>query len=379
MPTPQWAREQVGWSPSDEALPGDLDGVNLVLNRSRLANFLAGFAEDKDVRDLLMLDLLASAAGFLVSSTGVAETGPSLPLRPFRLWEYVWLYKALGLSAGGLKVLDLGGPATPISLLAALAGCHVTSIDINAEAVESGRECTRSWNLHSFEPMVGDMRDLSPLYGQQFDVIMSCSVLEHLTANDQETALGEIARVLSPGGMVGLTFDYGKAAPGVNRYLPPPHDPPGTAAEAARRWSKGGLTVIGNPFVEEPGDGVLFHDDVVRYTIASLFLSKPPARAVSVPRCELEGSALGSLVVDRLPFRLYQAVIHSEKAAAEQRLQLHAEFERIAREKDARADFLEQAAAERLAAMIEKDRAMAELRRELDRLAARRRAGSVDA
>lgn len=316
MPTPQWAFELASWSPGDEALPADLEGINVVLNRARLASFLGEFAEDKDVRDLLVLDLVANAAGFSVSSTGVAEAEPTLPFRAFRLWEYAWLYKTLRLSNGGLRVLDLGGPATPLSILAAVAGCSVTSLDINADAVKSAEECARCWKLGSFEARVGDMRDLSDLLSEGFDVIISCSVLEHLTTHDQEAALCEMARVLAPGGMVGLTFDYGQAAPGANRYLPPPHDPPRNAAEAVRRWRQGGLTVVGNSFSEDPVPGSLFHDPVVRYTIASLFLAKPPAPEISVPRCEPMGSALGNLVIERLPFRLFHRAAQSQAAIA---------------------------------------------------------------
>ncbi|HEX4229459.1 MAG TPA: class I SAM-dependent methyltransferase [Bryobacteraceae bacterium] len=316
MPTPQWAFELASWSPGDEDLPVGLDGINVVLNRARLANFLGQFAEDKDVRDLLVLDLVANAAGFSISSTGVAEAEPTLPFRPFRLWEYAWLYKTLRLSNGRLRVLDLGGPATPLSILAAVAGCSVTSLDINAEAVKSAEECARCWKLRSFEARVGDMRDLTDLPAEGFDVIVCCSVLEHLTSQDQEAASYEMARVLAPGGMVGLTFDYGPAAPGANRYLPPPHDPPHNAAEAVRRWCQGGLSVVGNSFSEDPVPGSLFHDPVVRYTMASLFLAKQPEPEICLPRCEPIGSALGGLVIERLPFRLYQRAIRSQATIA---------------------------------------------------------------
>jgi SAM-dependent methyltransferase len=415
MPTPPWALDLASWLPGDEALPEDLEGINVVLNRARLANFLAEFAEDKDVRDLLALDLITSAAGFSVTSTGVAETEPSLPFRPFRLWEYAWLYKTLRLSSGGLRVLDLGGPSTPLSILAALAGNRVTSLDINPDVVRSAEEFARCCQLGAFQAHVGDMRDLSKLPADGFDVIVCCSVLEHLTAQDQETALQEMARVLAPGGVVGLTFDYGPAAPGANRYLPPPHDPPDTAAEVMRRYYKGGLIAVGNPFSEDSVPGVLFHDLEVRYTVASLFLAKPPALAMSVPRCERKGSALGGLVIERLPLRIYQSATQSNaelcilrneldqmqraraaevgqlqrlldeqqaraallEAAAAERLvgmeekdaamaQFRAEFERVVEEQRARANLLEAAAAERLAGMEEKDRAMARLRADFE-------------
>lgn len=293
-------------SAEDERLPDDIDKLNLVLNRARLAAFLGEFAADKDVRDLLTLDVLGTAAGVPFTSTGVVEPAAALALRPFRIWEYAWLYKALGLSRGGIDVLDLGGPATHICLLAALAGCRVTSLDINPAFVEASREAARSLQIAGLDARVGDMRDLSRFADGSFDAVISCSVLEHLTEQDQETALREVGRVLRPGGHVALTFDFGAAAPGANVYLPPPHEPPPDAAAAVRRYAQAGLTVAGNAFAEEPIPGSLFRDATVAYTVASLFLSKPPAGGIPVPRCEPAGSILGDLLNRELVFNVFR-------------------------------------------------------------------------
>src|SRR5262245_14554404 len=137
---PRWSMEMAWVSDGDESLPSGIDGINLVLNRLRLASFLAGFGEDQDVRDLLTLDVLGVLAGLPLSSTGLTENAPNLAIRPFRLWEYAWLYKVLGLASGTLKVLDLGGPASHLTLLAAIAGCDVISVDINPEFVRAARQ-----------------------------------------------------------------------------------------------------------------------------------------------------------------------------------------------------------------------------------------------
>ncbi|MBZ5579968.1 MAG: class I SAM-dependent methyltransferase [Acidobacteriia bacterium] len=302
---PAWATELAEVGPGDERLESRLPGMNVPLNRARLASFLCEFGEDRDVRDFLALDLLGTTAGLPLSSTGAAETIPSLVFRPFRLWEYVWIYKGLGLSKGGQKVLDLGGPGTHLSILTAMAGSSVTSVDINAEFVQAAQDCARTLKLGSLGAVVGDMRDLSRFPEASFDAVMSCSVLEHLAASDQELALREMARVLKPGGLVGLTFDYGEGAPGANEYLPPPHDPPPNAAAAVRRYSQGGLVVVGNEFSEDPVPGCLFRDAVARYTVASLFLAKPPAPVIQTPRREEAGSVLGGLVMEGLPFRVH--------------------------------------------------------------------------
>lgn len=299
------AAELAGVTKGDEVLDARIDHINLVLNRRRLRAFLEEFGEDRDVRDLLALDVFGFAAGVPLSSTGAADSGPLLVERPFRLWEYAWLYKILGLAGGQARVLDLGGPATHISVLAAIAGCQVTSIDINPEFVERAEDVAHLLGLSSLEPRAGDMRDLSGLASDSFDCVMSCSVLEHLTGEDQQTALREMARVLKPGGAIGLTFDFGEPAPGRNEYLPPPHEPPQTAAEALERYVQGGLAVQGNAFCEDPAPRSLFRDQSVSYTVAALFLTKAPGIDLHRPQPRSDGSVWDRLVIEKLPNRLY--------------------------------------------------------------------------
>lgn len=331
---PPWALEMAGVSTGDESQPSEFNGINVPLNRPRLARFLTEFADDRDLSDLLTLDVQGSTAGLPFSSTGLAESLPSLVLRPFRLWEYAWLYRTLNLSAGGVSVLDLGGPATHLTMLAAIAGCRVITLDINPEFVAAARECARELQIDSLDARAGDMRDLSAFPNDSFDVIVSCSVLEHLSGNDQETALREMARVLRPGGVAGLTFDFGAAAPGANVYLPPPHDPPPDAAEALRRFLQGGLAVVGNRFSEDPVPGCLFHHESIRYTVASLFLAKPPVPAIGIPPPARTGaSVLGALRIPDLPrgfYRTFSQLQHFDayRIAAEERLAVILENER---------------------------------------------------
>ena len=379
---PAWALEIAGFSVGDALQVSEIDGINLPLNRARLAGFLSEFADDRDIADLLTLDVIGATAGLPVSSTGLAESLPSLVLRPFRLWEYAWLYRILNLSAGGVRVLDLGGPATHLTLLAALAGCRVTTIDINSDFVAAARECAQALKIGSLDPRVGDMRDLSAFSSDSFDVVVSCSVLEHLTGGDQEIALREMARVVKPGGLVGLTFDFGPSAAGANVYLPPPHDPPPNAAEAVHRFTQGGLVPLGNDFTEDPVPGCLFHDDSIRYTVASLFLAKPPAPPIERPKPKPQGrSVLASLQVENAPCRFYRTASRLEislvqaeanRVAAEERLielglkeKALGDFHSQLQQAFERANSLEAAADERLTGLHAKDAALADLRSQL--------------
>ena len=288
---------QIG--PDDTRLPDSLDHVNVVLNRRRLRRFLDTFSTDADVRDFLLLDSLGQCTGLPISSTGLVDFDSNLAHRPFRVWEYVWIFKALQLRGGGLRVLDIGGPLSHIVFLSALAGNDVLTIDVDSKAVDACNRTAQSLGLKNLRAELGDMRKLERLSDSSFDRVLSCSVLEHLTGADQTTAMREMARVLKRDGGIGLTFDYGEGAASANIHLPPPHEPPATAADILKRLVTPDLSIIGNAAIEEPIPDSLFNSTLARYTVASLFLAKEAA-ALEVPR-PLEGpSILGNLAIPGL-------------------------------------------------------------------------------
>lgn len=338
-----WVERVVEWAPDDASLPGGLGSINLALNRKRLAEFLQHFQSDSDVDDFLLLDLLGVEIGIEISSTGEVEEVPDLAFRPFRLWEYVWLYKVLGLAEGGRSVLDLGGPASHVVLAAALAGSQVHSVDLNPRIVEAGLHCAQAFGLRSYHAETADMRDLSSIASNSVDRIVCCSVLEHLTASDQEKALSEMARVLAPAGVIGLTFDYGVGAPGASIYLPPPHEPPANAEEVRSRYVHSGLEVLGDGRLEDPVPGSLFRSADVSYTIGALFLGKPPLQKPVPPApVRRTRSVISCLRIPDFVFRLQEKArrdisrleaLKAFQQAAEDRLsaleEAHAELGRL--------------------------------------------------
>jgi SAM-dependent methyltransferase len=361
-----------------------------------LADFLIDFGQDVDVRDLLYLDVLAASVQESTSG-GIAEAGPALMLHPSRLWEYAALYKGLRLFNGGLDVLDLGGPASHLVLLSALAKNRVISVDRNPGVVETGRRCARRMGLDTLEHRVGDLRDLSEIQTASFDRVVCCSVLQNLTVSDQEQTLSEIGRILRPGGIVGLTFDYGIRSQASEEIFAP-HEPPDCQEELVRRYVRGGLEIVGNRELENPIPGALFRDPVVRYAIGSLFLGKPPLENLRLPEAtRSRGSQISGLVIRDLPYRLFcsasrqarlsQRIEELEQAAAErlQALQVaQVLMEGIQREanrreqglhnltatlsaRDERIEELERAAAERLQALEKAQVLMEGIQREADR------------
>ena len=82
------------------------------------------------------------------------------------------------------------------------SGANVTGIDVApAIVVDAG---TRNAGLKA---IVADVRSM-PFAEASFDVVFSGSTLDHFeSANDIQTALGELQRVLRPGGTLILTLD----------------------------------------------------------------------------------------------------------------------------------------------------------------------------
>jgi len=82
------------------------------------------------------------------------------------------------------------------------AGVRVTGIDISSVVVAEGSSRNRG-----LEALVADVRCL-PFAESSFDVVFSGSTLDHFeSAADIQTALGELRRVLRPGGTLILTLD----------------------------------------------------------------------------------------------------------------------------------------------------------------------------
>ncbi len=277
---------------SDQSLTTTIDGVNVVLNRKRLADFSRDFAADCDLRDFLLLDAISTYAGLGLTSSSLADS-TGLAARPSRLWEYVWLFKGIKARRGGLRILDLSGGLSHLPFLSAMAGNDVVAVESDPRVVEAGRRAAAVLGLPKLRIVQGDPRDLGELKGV-FDIALACSVLEHQTASDQSLIIGELSRLLAAGGRVGMTFDYGPAAPNASIYMPGPHDPPKNAAEVRARLVRAGLGILGNQDLEDPVPGTLFSAGNAPYAIASLFLGKGECPPMGDVRPESDPTLLGA-------------------------------------------------------------------------------------
>jgi SAM-dependent methyltransferase len=128
----------------------------------------------------------------------------------------------------GQRVLDVACGTGVVAVTAARAGARVSALDLTPQLLERARENARLASV-DIDFREGDAEQL-PFDDAAFDVVLS--QYGHMFAPRPEVALGEMLRVLKPGGtiafstwppelMVGRTFTL------VARYAPPP--PPGAA------------------------------------------------------------------------------------------------------------------------------------------------------
>ena len=103
----------------------------------------------------------------------------------------------------GVSVLDLCcGVAGPGRMITAESGCHYLGVDYSASALATAREL--AGNL----PCRFEQAHLPPLPGSRFEVVLLLETM--LAFPDKETLVGEVERVLEPGGRFAFTVEEGR-------------------------------------------------------------------------------------------------------------------------------------------------------------------------
>jgi ubiquinone/menaquinone biosynthesis C-methylase UbiE len=105
--------------------------------------------------------------------------------------------------ASGVSVLDLCcGAAGPGRMITAESGCHYLGVDHSASALATARQ--RAVNL----PCRFEQADLPPLPEGPFEVVFLLETM--LAFPDKDALMGEVARVLEPGGRFAFTVEEGR-------------------------------------------------------------------------------------------------------------------------------------------------------------------------
>jgi ubiquinone/menaquinone biosynthesis C-methylase UbiE len=116
-----------------------------------------------------------------------------------------WLRDVMGLeSVAGLRMLEVGSGFGALATYLAWKGEpeHLTAVDVTDAYLAIGQRASDEAAL-SVEFRKADMRDLTQFGDGSFDVIVVNNTFIYLTSGaDAQTALGEFARVLRPGGVI---------------------------------------------------------------------------------------------------------------------------------------------------------------------------------
>jgi len=183
-------------------------GIFLPSDVSAMERFFG--SDDEDA--VLARTLVENAKRFGLSMTSSGTIPGQDPLRPERLWEYMFAAKR----ATKGKTLECGGASSIMPSLLAAKGHDVTTIDLNEAMVRNQESLSMALGIN-VRTMIADMMTL-PFETGEFDTVVSISVIEHVS--DRRTALREMSRVLRPGGELFLTFDYStKKYEGWNPYM----------------------------------------------------------------------------------------------------------------------------------------------------------------
>ncbi len=127
----------------------------------------------------------------------------------------------------GARVLDIGCGTGHAAIAAARRHAKVTAIDLNEESLSRARRRAEAEELRGIDFMNADAAEM-PFPDGRFDVVVSSFGLVFLP--DQEGAARELARVMRPGGTVGLTAYTRQSIPSqiydlVHSVLQPPGKP----------------------------------------------------------------------------------------------------------------------------------------------------------
>ena len=130
-----------------------------------------------------------------------------------RRWEFPWAYSKISERGGGRNIVEIGGGMSGLQFVLARDGHFVTNIDPGLKARGQGwpvkkklheRLC-RLFNapVKLIEATIAE----AELEAESVDVVLTVSVLEHLTPAELEEVTKEVARILRPGGALIATVD----------------------------------------------------------------------------------------------------------------------------------------------------------------------------
>ena len=192
------------------------------------------------------------------------------------MWTRHWEYATLTIESeveANMRILDAGGTGTIFSYFLTLMKCEVYTVDIDEKKVTDAIALSRKLNLN-INHLCQSITNLS-FPDNYFDRVFSVCVIEHIEIYEEQIkAMQELSRVLHPGGILAMTYDY------LAKDRKPPNITGGCFFDPQevkeRLIIPSGLKVIGNSELYTQSKkfaGRAPHDEWG--SIGSLFLYKP--------------------------------------------------------------------------------------------------------
>lgn len=97
----------------------------------------------------------------------------------------------------GIRLLEVGAAAGSLTIALNDIGYICTGVEPDADALRTARELAHQLNRPC--PVIGGCAEKIPFPDESFDIVISNSVLEHVS--DIDTCFREISRILVPGGL----------------------------------------------------------------------------------------------------------------------------------------------------------------------------------
>jgi protein-L-isoaspartate O-methyltransferase len=132
------------------------------------------------------------------------------------------------------RALDVGAGSGRDAAALARLGHAVTAVEPTVELRQHGQRLHRRMDIRWIDD---GLPDLSTLTGETFDLIMLTAVLMHLDGSERRAALGQLAKRLSPRGLLAMTLRHGPVPVGRRMFEV-------SGREVAEMLARDGLTLI---------------------------------------------------------------------------------------------------------------------------------------
>jgi len=151
-----------------------------------------------------------------VSRRKARALGPFVwqPNSSTRAFEYPWAFYSIDVRPGQ-RVLEIGGALSGLQFVLARGGASVVNVDPFVAYGDEGPpvedpSASHGWlnDVHGTDVVLRRTTvDEAALPARSFDAALCISTIEHLSPDAIKAILGEVARVLGPGGRFVLTVD----------------------------------------------------------------------------------------------------------------------------------------------------------------------------